>query len=622
MVLWKYWIVNVDILTPLLLLTLNELIKKTDLKHAAYLALTVGLTFFAGHPEHIFLVNVYGILFLLYRAWSLRKRVASIPKLVLYTALGYVLGVGLSSVVLFPFLYNLFTELWHGHPDNVGLFNEEVRERILSIIVPHFFQKENLKYSFEFAGWWGGYLGVLPIGLSVLSLWNNHKKGLNYFFFILGFLIISKAYGFFYINWIGHLPLFSVCRYAIHTPHLAAFTFAVLTGMGVKTALLNKKVFTKGLFYSVGLLLVVPIYLFINRNAPHFPLSVKASLFTVGVLLILQAILFLKDKNILKREHIALLLLGLIFLELFLYIHRERPRRFNSFTKPPYIKFLESQPERGRAYGYLWAFYPDTATGLEVDDLGVFCSLLSKRFVNFVNNLINSNIFKADLRPPALRTVPLTMGTPFLDLLNVKYTITPNTATMAKMLIPFKEENKFRTPTVYKSEVDIYPRADAFPRAFIVHRVVFEPEEEKAYLILRRFQIYLREFAVLNHSTNPLILSVLNKAPVKDNSTARIITYSPNEVIIDVEMEHPGLLVLSDTYHPEWKVLVDNKPDTILITDTLLRSVFLNKGKHRVRFIFYPASFYKGMAVSVICLLIIVLLLNGAAIKKMSRSSP
>ena len=605
MILLQYWTANVDLLAPLLLLTLDQLIKETTPRSMAFTALAVSLTLFAGHPEHVFLVNAYGVAFFLFRIFSFQPKAKRV-KIFSSLTFSYLLGAGLAAIVLFPFLRNSLTEFWNGHPDGTGLLMEEQRDRALTLALPHFFQKENLTYNFTFAGWWGGYLGTLPLAFAFLSLFKKRDNGLNYFFAALAFIIIAKEYGLAVINGLGSLPLFNVCRYAIHTPPLAAFTVAVLCGMGVQTVLDGKKLFFKGLIFSAGLTAITAAHLLFLRHAEHFGISVEASLFALVILILFQTILWLKDQHILKSKALHLTLVIVIFAELFLYIHRERPYRFDSFAKVPYMEFLRSRPEAARSYGILWAFYPNTATGFEVDDLGYFLGLVPKRFVHFVNTLLIENHFRKDLRPPALRAIPIDGQKRYLlDLLNVRYTITPSDRKLKNMLLNYGSINK-RTAPVYNNEVLIYERDTALARAYIVHRVVFEPDEQRSLELLKQLGPSTREGVVINSVMNPKLFSYINSQPVKDGSTVRILKYTPNEVVLQAQMEHAGFVVLSDAYHPDWKVYLDGRVWKVFQADGLLRSVFVPQGQHEIKFVFAPFSFYAGLWVSVFSLMILL----------------
>ena len=621
MVLLQYWTANVDILTPALLIAVDQLIKKPTSRAVAFLSFIVALTIFAGHPEHIFLVNVFGTAFFIFRLWKARTQ-APVKKIIGAWGLAYVLGAGLAAVVLFPFLKNMLSEFWHGHPPGVGAAMEEQRHRALSLALPHFFQQAPVTYQWVFSGWWGGYLGTLPLGLAFLSLFKNHKNGLNYFFATTAFVIIGKEYGLPIINLIGYLPIFNICRYAIHTPALAAFAVAVCAGMGIQTALETPRVFLKGCLYAFGLLLIVAGHLFFLKNSETIITAWKATGFCGIILLIFLLILLHKDRRTLSPRWIGILLVAALFLELFAYIHRERPRRFASFGQVPYLDFLKASPRRIRSYGNFWAFYPNTATGFGVDDLGFFFGLAPKRFVTFTNHLLMKDIFQKDLRPPALRAIPIPEDRkPILDMLNVKYIITPATERFTRAFRHFEKISQ-RLDNVYDREVKIYERPEAFGRVYIVHKAVFQPDPERALDMVRLLENRLDQVAVVLSPVIPKILAMLKDAPAVDRSTAQIASYTANEVTIRVLMEHPGFLVLSDAYHPDWEVFVNGKPWKLFQTNYLIRSVFLPKGIYVVRYVFRPRSFRLGLWVSLLTAGILLLCLSWPTWRRCRQPRP
>ena len=621
MVLLQYWTANVDILVPFLLLSLDRLIRKPKLSSVTFVALMVGLTFFAGHPEHIFLVNTYGFLFFVFRILSLKK-FAELKRSFLHLCCAYILGLGLSAIVLFPFLRNLFSEFWSGHPPGVGHSIEEQTQRFISLALPHFFQYEPVRLDWTFAGWWGGYLGTLPLALAVLSLFHRQRHGLNYFFFLMAFLIISKEYGLPFINWIGYLPVFNTCRYAIHTPHLAAFSVAIAAGMGVRTILFGSDVLRKSLPFTIILSLVVgfhflPMSRTILKETLDLSMALAATFYASMILIVFHLIIWLKNRKMFNQKITGLLLISLIFVELFSYIHRERSYRFDSFGNVPYIEFLNNSPDKFRAYGIVGALYPNTASGFGVDDLGIFMSLLPKRFVDFSNALIKEDLFVNDLRPPALRAIPLSNKKYLMDLLNIKYLITPPASFMSKLIPNYNEHNPSAT---YADEVLIFERPSAFPRAFIVHRAFFQTDKASTFALLKKFQPQFRYVIVINALPREEIVDQFKDTPVMDNSEAQIIKYSPNEVIVEADLKHAGFLVLSDAFHPDWKVFVNGKRSEIFQTDYLIRSVFLPAGRHQVRFAFQPFSFYLGVWVTLFSFAIILIFSNIDRLKIFNKN--
>jgi len=622
LVLFQYWTANVDILTPLLCVAYERILKRPrSSSNIAILAFLLGMTCLAGHPEHIFLVNFFAFIFFLHRLFVYRKKV-TIKPILLALSSAYSLGLGFSAIVFFPFIQNLLFEFWSAHPDRVGLLLEEHRERALSILLPHFFQAVPLTFQFSFAGWWGGYLGILPVALAFLSLFTNQKRGMNYFLAATAVILVSKQYALPFINWIGYLPLLNQCRYASHTPVLVAFCVAVLAGMGVRNILSRqtRDIFFQGALFSMILTVVVSIMLYLQIKTPNFSLSIKASLFALGIILAFQTILFLRDRGILSRKLVGLLVITLVFAELFCYIHRERPHRFDSFGKVPYMELLKSSPERVRSYGNFWAFYPNTASGFGVDDLGYFFGLVPKRFVHFVNTVVIPNHFRNDLRPPAVRAIPITDRENILNLLNVRYIITPATDEFQNRFAHFKSASA-QYPQVYAQEVKIFERLNAYPRAFIVHRAIMEPDEDKSLVMLNQMKEYSRLVAIINYPLNPKMAELLKMTPTTDGSKVQIKKYSPNEILLSAQMENPGLLVLSDAYHPDWKAWANGKETPVYQTDYLLRSVFLPAGNHEVKFVFQPMSFYFGGLVSLLSFFGILLLYLWSHIKNHTRRS-
>lgn len=612
-ILIQFWTINVDILLPLIIIAVNRVCLRASTANLIFLAVAVFLSVLAGHPEHVFLVNAYGFLFFLFRVLTLYisrpKAQAYHNSLVVY-AFGNVLGIALSAFVLFPFIYHFLFEFWHGHPAGTGLLMEEQAGRAITVIIPHFFQRVPLTHQWQYAGWFGGYLGTIPCALAFLSLFRQQRQGLNYFFAFMALATLAKAYSLPVINWIGYLPIFNSIRYAIHSPQLVAFSVAALAGMGIRAVELDRHILKKSLVFILAVIVFAGLNFGSHRGQLDMPVAVRACVFAAALIGLLEIILWLRQKKFITPALASGLLALLIFCELFLYIHREHARRFSSFPKVPYMEKLKEAPERVRSYGSFWAFYPSTASGFGVDDLGFFFGLVPKRFVSFSNVLLIKNYFKNDLRPPALRAFPILEHEHILDLLNVKYLILPSNPRF------FAQFNLYRMmklpPLVYNREVRIFERPNAFPRVFIVHRAIFEPRDQIALAEMDKLGPDLRNVAIINTPMIPDVMARLLSSPPEDNSSARLTKYTPNEVIVEAHMQHPGIVVLSDSYHPDWQVYVNGQPWKLLPADYLLRGVFLLPGHYEVKFVFEPRSLKIGAWVSFVALLILIALYHWA----------
>jgi uncharacterized membrane protein YfhO len=63
-------------------------------------------------------------------------------------------------------------------------------------------------------------------------------------------------------------------------------------------------------------------------------------------------------------------------------------------------------------------------------------------------------------------------------------------------------------------------------------------------------------------------------------------------------------LVLSDTYYPGWRALVDGREQPLVRGDLLFRVVPVPAGQHEVVFRFEPTSIRVGLAITVVALLV------------------
>ena len=98
---------------------------------------------------------------------------------------------------------------------------------------------------------------------------------------------------------------------------------------------------------------------------------------------------------------------------------------------------------------------------------------------------------------------------------------------------------------------------------------------------------------------------------ITDSDTENSVTitdYKAKEVNINVETSKDGFLFLGDMYFPGWRVYVDGNIDKIYRANYLFRGVFLEKGKHTVKFVYRPVSFRLGIYVTIATVLLSLIL--------------
>lgn len=81
---------------------------------------------------------------------------------------------------------------------------------------------------------------------------------------------------------------------------------------------------------------------------------------------------------------------------------------------------------------------------------------------------------------------------------------------------------------------------------------------------------------------------------------AELVHLSPNRLLVTAT--GPGLLVLSEVFHPGWQATVDGEPAEIVEANGVLRGVYLGEGIHRVEMVYRPWAVTAGAILSLAAL--------------------
>ncbi|HIP32661.1 MAG TPA: hypothetical protein EYG86_07870 [Crocinitomicaceae bacterium] len=108
----------------------------------------------------------------------------------------------------------------------------------------------------------------------------------------------------------------------------------------------------------------------------------------------------------------------------------------------------------------------------------------------------------------------------------------------------------------------------------------------------------------------------LTKKQYSGEGQAKMSLYKPNQIDFEIELADKQLAVFSEIYYPYgWKAFVDGKEQEILKVDYILRGLELEKGKHKVSFVYFVPK-YKTASIMAVAGTIILLLLFGWMIFK------
>ncbi|MFW6089243.1 MAG: hypothetical protein ACODAB_05785 [Gemmatimonadota bacterium] len=103
--------------------------------------------------------------------------------------------------------------------------------------------------------------------------------------------------------------------------------------------------------------------------------------------------------------------------------------------------------------------------------------------------------------------------------------------------------------------------------------------------------------------------------PAAGQGRARVTSFAPNEVVLDVEAERGGLLVVSEIFHPNWRASVDGADVPVHRVDIALRGVEVPAGDHELRFTYAAGSVRRGLIVGLFAL-VACLVVIGVSVRR------
>ena len=321
----------------------------------------------------------------------------------------------------------------------------------------------------------------------------------------------------------------------------------------------------------------------------------------IVLLLALLALLFLWQIKIIRRGLISTLIVAITFVDLYSahtsyqflidrHIAERRPKMLDLLEDFPSFRVFFTSPQ-GR-------FHPDIAQFSNAKDpiehvafafetlrpsMGIFWG------VNYMQEV------DALLRRPYSLFLRVAPNLPprelyqLLGALSVKYLISLQELPAG----PITLVRHFQEYPAW-----IYRVERVVPRAYIVPKAIYEKDPKKTIEMLAGSVDPLKE----------VIVDEIVELPAKGSFTGEteIHGYGNRSVSLRATLNRPGILVLSDSFYPGWKVYVDGVEGKIIRANYFLRGVYLQEGKHQVIFRYSPASFRYGMTVT-LCTLILFL---------------
>ncbi len=150
--------------------------------------------------------------------------------------------------------------------------------------------------------------------------------------------------------------------------------------------------------------------------------------------------------------------------------------------------------------------------------------------------------------------------------------------------------------------MDVLERTQAFPRAYFVPNAIAIPDAEAILDRMGQRNFRARETVYLELESN----TPTRRGHASGRSSVEIETPDPETVVLEVESDQQGYVVLTDTWYPGWRATVNGRDVAIHRANYLFRAVEVAKGRSTIVYRYAPESLRKGAQISGIFALALV----------------
>ena len=401
---------NVEILIPLMLFSVEFLIRRKNLLAIGILAASSALVVTGGMPESALLNFGFAFAYFTYRSFQEYRKEKDGRDLVRvgsYFTVALIAGFLISIVAWAPFLEyaNLF---WSNHSAGTKALISIHPSSVSQLLAPMFLGVQRV-----------AYLGVLPLFLSIFVEKQHAQK---WFFAIAALVIGLKVFGL-GLDWLGYLPVLNKVFFYKYGQALLAMSVAALTAMAIDSGLKARlsAVIPFAALWAAG------IYFFTKNLETFYNVKrLRLDYYTAtnakwGLAFLALAVLIILIPKIIKKINIryfSAAVVVLIFLELWLHIPSMRTERHDPYIAPPFVKYLQKQEGHFRTYGLHAILWPNTNAPYGIQDIRSLNAIQPVRYMDYLS------LF-SDLKKKGHVTglEGANLDSAFFDALNVKYVL-------------------------------------------------------------------------------------------------------------------------------------------------------------------------------------------------------
>ena len=292
----------------------------------------------------------------------------------------------------------------------------------------------------------------------------------------------------------------------------------------------------------------------------------------------------------------------LSFVEMTFYVNSFRLSRTDRFLEPPrFVRFLQLNIglHRVASYGH-YGVPPEYGSAFGVPQIGSMNFHLMPRYESLFNRLI---VPDPKQRWTTFVTLSRAEDTDSLnldayDLIGTKYLIV---SLGYPRLRAFMERSNWRR--VYDdSYFQIFENPTPLPRGYVTHGIIAAKETP----IDRRQSPQAISLSDDSHLVDLSRKLGIGDSPEPADPTefVSITRYEHVRVEIVANLSRPGVLVLNDAWHPNWRARVNGVPHHLGVVNEAFRGLALPAGRHVIEMTYAPRTLFAAKVFTAIGLLV------------------
>lgn len=394
-----------------------------------------------------------------------------------------------------------------------------------------------------------GYIGLIPLLLALLTLLIRSKSLQIKFFWwtiVISLALSLKTPVANLLVWL-HVPVLSSSSPA-RIIALISFSLSILAGFGFDYLPNLKKSTLKK--FLIGISLIFASF-WLATVVLHLPVSQRNLILPTAIFILFTLLMLFRPKLLFATSY---LLFAVTAGDLFRFHHKFTPYTDKKLWYPQmkFITFLQQNQGVNRSFGI---FDGQLNLPFKIYSAEGYDTLFPKTYGRLLQLDTAGRVSSATIPKNSPQTTSL------LNLLGVKYVV----------------QGVVHGAAPWELQLWNYP--DQFINVY----------EDERYQVFRNNKAQSRAYLI-------------------NGGQAEITTYTPQKIVIEVDSAQNNTLILSDSYYPGWRAMVDDQAIRINLTNAALRGVDVPAGQHTVAMTYQSLSFTLGLAISIISLICLALL--------------